>query len=64
MPKWLWMDAEPVVRAGMKAVEKGQPVVVPGMVNKGLATLTRLLPEPVARSLAKSQSAKFRRTDG
>lgn len=63
MPKWLWMDAEPVVRAGIRAVEKGQPVVVPGMVNKGLATLTKLLPEPLTRSMAKSQSKKFRRTE-
>jgi len=63
MPKWLWMEAPPVVRAGIRAVERGQPVVVPGAVNKWLATLTKVLPEPVARSLAKSQTRKVRRTD-
>ena len=29
------------------------PVVVPGMVNKGVATLTRILPEPVGRAIMK-----------
>ena len=36
MPKWMWMDAEPVVEAGIAACDRGQPVVVPGGVNKGL----------------------------
>jgi hypothetical protein len=63
MPKWMWMDAAPVVRQGIEAVNRGQPVIVPGMVNKGLATLTRILPEPLGRALAGSQSRRFRRMD-
>lgn len=63
MPEWMWMQAAPVVAAGIAAVEKGQPVVVPGGVNKGLATLTRILPEPLGRALAKGQTARFRSTD-
>jgi uncharacterized protein len=63
MPKWMWMDAAPVVRQGIEAVNRGQPVVVPGMVNKGLATLTRILPEPLGRALVGGQSRRFRRMD-
>ena len=63
MPEWMWMRAAPVVEAGIEAAERGQPVCVPGAVNKGLATLTRILPEPLGRALTKSQSSKFRATD-
>ena len=62
-PKWMWMDAAPVVRQGIEAVNRGQPVVVPGLVNKGLATLTRIVPEPLGRALVGSQSRKYRRMD-
>ena len=63
MPGWLWMDAAPVVEAGIIAVTRGQPVVVPGAVNKGLATLTRILPEPIGRAMVASQSKRFRKTE-
>lgn len=60
MPKWMWMEAAPVVTAGINAVNKGQPVVVPGMVNKMIATLTNILPEPLSRALVKRQAASYR----
>ncbi|MEM9054828.1 MAG: SDR family oxidoreductase [Pseudomonadota bacterium] len=63
MPGWLWMEAEPVVEAGINACERGQPVIVPGAVNKGLATLTRILPEPLGRMMVGAQSRRFRSTD-
>lgn len=63
MPKWMWMQAEPVVRQGIEAVNRGQPVVVPGMANKALATLTRILPEPLGRAMVRSQSRRYRRID-
>ncbi len=60
-PKWVWMDAAPVVAAGIRAVNRGQPVVVPGAVNKLIATLTRILPEPAGRVIVQSQSARYRK---
>lgn len=62
MPDWLWMDAAPVVEAGIDAVERGQPVVVPGAVNKGLVTLAKLLPDPLGRAVIRKQSERFRDT--
>ena len=64
MPNWLWMEAKPVVEAGIDACERGYPVVVPGAVNKGLATLTRILPEPLGRMMVGGQSKRFREAGG
>jgi short-subunit dehydrogenase len=61
MPEWMWMQAAPVVKAGIDAVNRGQPVVVPGAVNKLIATLTRILPEPAGRGLVSAQSARYRK---
>ena len=57
------MPAEPVVRQGIEAVNRGQPVVVPGLVNKGIATLSRILPEPLGRAMVRSQGKRFRRLE-
>ena len=62
-PDWMWMEAGPVVAAGIDGVSRGRPVVVPGAVNKGLATLTRILPEPLGREIIKRQGKRFRKTE-
>lgn len=59
-PPWMWMEAGPVVEAGMDAVERGMPVVVPGAQNKGLATFAKLLPDPIARMVMREQSKRYR----
>jgi len=63
MPDWLWMDSGPVVEAGIQACERGQPVIVPGAVNKSIATLSRILPEPLGRALVGSQTKRYRRPE-
>ena len=63
MPKWMWMDAAPVVESGIAAVNRGHPFVVPGAANKLIATLTRILPEPLGRAMVRSQSSRYRRID-
>lgn len=63
MPDWLWMEPGPVVHAGIEGAERGLPVVVPGAVNKGIATLAKLLPEPFGRAVMRGQTSRFRRTD-
>lgn len=45
LPNFLWQEADTVARAGLGAVMAGQPVCVPGTVNKTLAFTSRLLPE-------------------
>ena len=63
LPEWMWMEAAPVVEAGIAAVMRGQPVCVPGAVNKGLASLSRIMPEPIARAVLRSQSRRIRSTE-
>ncbi|EED36924.1 oxidoreductase, short chain dehydrogenase/reductase family [Luminiphilus syltensis NOR5-1B] len=36
MPKWLWYDADGVVRDGLRAVEAGKPVMVSGRLYRWL----------------------------
>lgn len=45
LPGFLWQDAETVVRAGWEAVQAGQPVCVPGVVNRTVAAATKHLPD-------------------
>lgn len=54
LPGFLWQDAETVAQAGLDAVMAGQPVCVPGAVNKTLAYTSRLLPESVRYLLGKT----------
>lgn len=63
MPDWMWMEAEPVVEAGINACDRGQPVVVPGAVNKGLAALSKVLPDPLGRVVMERQSRRFRSSE-
>jgi uncharacterized protein len=58
LPTWIWSDAATVARAGYDAVNRGEPVHVPGRVNRAIATLVNVVPMPivlaVSRRLAKS----------
>lgn len=63
MPAWLWMDAISVVQAGIAAVEAGRTRVVPGRVNRTIATLSRHLPGALVQALIARQSRHFRNTD-
>lgn len=45
LPAFAWQDAPTVVKAGWDAVSRGEPVCVPGVVNKAVASFTKHLPE-------------------
>ena len=48
------MNADEVVRAGLKGLDKNRAVVVTGWMNKIVAASTRLAPRPVVRKIAGS----------
>lgn len=48
----LAMDSAPVVRAGLKGLERNRAVVIPGLINKAGAQSTRLAPRALARKVA------------
>ena len=63
LPRWLWMDAASVARLGVDASERGDARCVPGATNRMLASLSKYLPERLARALLESRSRDFRDAD-
>ena len=48
----IWMDAEPVVRKGLTALDSNKGVVITGPLNRAVAFATRFAPRPLARKVA------------
>jgi short-subunit dehydrogenase len=46
------MDAEPVVRKGLAALDANDAVVITGALNRVVAFSTRLAPRAIARKVA------------
>ena len=64
LPKYMFMQARPVVLGALKAVEARHVVYVPGLWTKFVVFLMRALPLPLAARLVKSQAGKFRNAAG
>jgi len=60
LPKYMFMEARPVVVGALEAVEARRVIYVPGLWNKFVACLMRLLPRPWAAALVKRQARNFR----
>ena len=58
LPRWMWLDADEVARAGIDAVERGRVVVVPGLVYRLVHALSACLPN---RFLLKRMGRNSRR---
>lgn len=63
LPKGLWLSSEQVAKLGVDAVEAGKPRIVTGKANRLIATLSKYLPDSVARALIGSRSKDFRDAD-
>lgn len=64
LPKYMFMDAAPVVEGALDAVEREHVVYVPGAWNKFTAWLVKALPRPWGAAMVKNQSKKFRKKNG
>lgn len=60
LPRWMWMDAERVVREGLDAVERGRIVYVPGHVNRLIKAVNDVLPDRLAMHLSARHSKAYR----
>ncbi|HEX5353653.1 MAG TPA: SDR family oxidoreductase [Rhodanobacteraceae bacterium] len=60
LPRWMWLEAPEVVRAGLDAVERGRVVCVPGPVNRSIKVLMDLLPDRLALALVARRAKTFR----
>jgi hypothetical protein len=53
IPGLIWMDASDVVDESLAALERGTLVCVPGVANRALSSLTRLVPGEAAGRIAR-----------
>ncbi|MEB3321256.1 MAG: SDR family oxidoreductase [Synechococcaceae cyanobacterium] len=60
LPGLFWMEADDLAGRTLKALEGRRTLVVPGLVNRTIATLARLLPENAATALSSSFSRRYR----
>jgi short-subunit dehydrogenase len=58
-PKQMWMTAEAVVDGSLKALERGQVVYIPGLVNRLLAALIYLSPIWLQQRVLKQVSRRL-----
>jgi len=63
MPKWMWMQADAVVRQGIDAVLRGEVMTVPGPVNRILKFIGKHLPDGVALRIVGKRSKAYRVQD-
>ena len=54
LPSMMWQNPEDVVREGWRAVERGTPVCVPGMVNKVTAAAAKPIPTRIGYHLGRT----------
>lgn len=52
LPSFLWMEPEAVVAESLSALDRGTVLCVPGIGNRALTSLSRLVPHDVSRRLA------------
>ena len=63
LPRWIWLRADAVARAGIEAAERGQVMAVPGLFYKLVILLPRLLPSSWVLALMRRNSRKIRKFD-
>jgi hypothetical protein len=63
LPRFMWQDAQSVVREGIDAVERGEAVHVTGRVNRAIKALAKLMPDRFALWLSARESRRYRRLD-
>lgn len=63
LPNAIWLSAEQVARLGVDAVEAGKVRVVTGKINRGIALLSKYLPDTLTRALISSRSKHFRNAE-
>ncbi len=61
LPSFMMMEAPPVIAGGLRAMEKGKAVYVPGLVYKTITALAGMLPRNLMQSLSAKQLQKARK---
>jgi short-subunit dehydrogenase len=60
VPRWAWLQPEPVVEAGWRAVEANRALCVPGLGYKLLCAAMKLVPDSLALAAMRVAGPRFR----
>lgn len=63
LPEFFWMEPGDVVAESLAALDRGDVICVPGLANRALSTLTRVLPHAAASRIASLFSERWVRED-
>jgi short-subunit dehydrogenase len=63
LPSWMWMDAATVAAQGYDAVMAGQPVYIPGRVNRAIAGFVKYLPGAVIGGVGRKVARLYRKAE-
>ena len=63
LPRWAWLQADEVARAGIEGLERGRVIVVPGRLYQLLHAVSRHLPDSLLLRLMGRNSGRIRRVD-
>ena len=63
LPRFMWQEAQTVVREGIEATERGEAVHVTGRVNRAIKALAKLTPDRLALWLSARESRRYRQLD-
>lgn len=61
LPSFMWMSSNKVVKQGIIAVEKNQPIKVNGRINRIIAAFSSALPDWITRMLFAGKTNKYRK---
>ena len=51
IPKWMWSEPNDVAATAIRAVEKNQPICIPGFFNKAVALFFKIIPGSLGRKI-------------
>lgn len=63
LPRWIWLQADEVARAGIDGLERGRVLVVPGWHYKLVCLAAKVLPHRLQMWAMKRGSGKIRKAD-
>lgn len=64
LPSFMWESAADVAEAGLTALEEGRPVVIPGLANRSVATISHLLPKTLLVPIMANMHPALRSSSG
>jgi short-subunit dehydrogenase len=59
LPRFLWMEPDAVVEESLSALERGETVCVPGLGNRALSSLARILPHAASGRIGAVFGSRF-----